>query len=170
MSDERKRSIDFAETAPSSSAAGSGPLGRAGLALLRDVIDGRVPAAPVQATLGFELVDAADGFSKFELTPGKHLHGPFGVVHGGITATLLDAAMGAAAMTTLDAATTCATASLSLHYTRAISERTTKVIAEGWVVHRGSRVVTTEGRLTDEDGRLFAHGSATFLLSERKRT
>ncbi len=32
-------------------------------------------------------------------------------------------------------------------------------------MHRGSRLVTAEGRLTDEQGRLLAHGSATFALN-----
>jgi acyl-coenzyme A thioesterase PaaI-like protein len=56
---------------------------------------------------------------------------------------------------------------MTVHYTRAINARTVKVLAEGWVVHRGSRLVTAEGRLTDEQGRLLAHGSATLALSER---
>jgi acyl-coenzyme A thioesterase PaaI-like protein len=75
--------------------------------------------------------------------------------------------MSAAVMTTLDAATGHTTAMLTVHLTRAITARTAKVSAEGWVVHRGSRLVTAEARLNDEQGRLLGHGSGTYSLNER---
>jgi uncharacterized protein (TIGR00369 family) len=142
-------------------------VGKTGLELLRDLIAGKVPPAPIQATLGFELVEVSDGFARFELVPGEHLYGSLSAVHGGVAASLLDSAMGAAVMTTLDAVTSHTTAMLTVHLTRAITSRTLKVVAEGWVVHRGSRLVTAEARLTDEQSRLLAHGSATCAISER---
>jgi uncharacterized protein (TIGR00369 family) len=163
MGEKRTRSVEFEEP----SATASGAIGKTGIEFLREVIAARIPAAPLQATLGFVLLEATDGFAKFELLPGEHLYGPLGAVHGGVAATLLDSAMGAAVITTLDTATGCSTASLSVHFTRPITARTLKVLAEGWVVHRGSRLVTAEGRLNDEQGRLLAHGSATLSLSER---
>lgn len=95
------------------------------------------------------------------------MFGATGAVHGGVAATLLDSAMGAAVMTTLDEVTSYATANLNVHLTRSISLRTGRILAEGWVVHRGSRLVTAEARLNDEQGRLLAHGSATYSLGER---
>jgi uncharacterized protein (TIGR00369 family) len=163
MSGTRTRTIDFQD--PSLTA--SGALGKTGIEFLRDIIAGKVPAAPLEATLGFSLVDVQDGFARFELMPGEHLFNPMNAVHGGVSATLLDSAMGAAVMTTLNAATGYTTATLTVHLTRAITLRTSKVIAEGWVVHRGSRLVTAEGRLNDAEGRLLAHGSATCAISER---
>ena len=164
MRGTRTRTVDFEEPA----ATASGALGKTGIEFLRDILAGKLPAAPIQAALGFELVEVADGFARFQLIPGEHLYGPLNSVHGGVAATLLDSAMGAAVITTLDEATGCSTATMTVHFTRAINERTVKVLAEGWVVHRGSRLVTTEGRLTDEQGRLLAHGSATLALSERQ--
>jgi uncharacterized protein (TIGR00369 family) len=163
MSETRTRTIDFQD--PSLTA--SGAVGKTGLEFLRDVISGKVPAAPLQATLGFSLVSVQDGFARIELVPGEHLFGPMNAVQSGLAATLLEAAMGAAVMTTLDAVTGYSTATLIIHSTRAITLRTSKVIAEGWVVHRGSRLVTAEARLNDADGRLLAHGSATCAISER---
>jgi uncharacterized protein (TIGR00369 family) len=142
-------------------------LGKCGLELLKGVIEGRVPAAPIQATLGYQLIEVSDGFAKLELLPGEHLFNAHALVHSGVAATLLDSAMGTAVMTTLDAVTGYSTSTLSVHLTRAITPRTVKVLAEGWVVHRGSRLVTPEGRLTDEQGRLLAHGSATCALVDR---
>jgi uncharacterized protein (TIGR00369 family) len=163
MAGTRTRTVDFDEPA----ATASGAVGKAGIEFLREIIAGKLPAAPMQASLGFDLVEVADGFARFQLIPGEHLYGPLNAVHGGVAATLLDSAMGAAVITTLDATTGCSTATMTVHFTRPINSRTVKVLAEGWVVHRGSRLVTAEGRLTDEQGRLLAHGSATLALSER---
>jgi uncharacterized protein (TIGR00369 family) len=163
MGGKRTRTIEFDD--PELTTAGA--VGKPGIEFLREQIAGTVPSAPLQATLGFQLVEVSDGFARFELSPGEHLYGPTSVVHGGVAATLLESAMGAAVMTTLDAATGHTTAMLTVHLTRAITARTVKVSAEGWVVHRGSRLVTAEGRLTDEQGRLLAHGSATCALVER---
>ncbi len=141
--------------------------GQTGIGLLHDAIAGKLPAGPLLATLGCELVEVSDGFARFELLPSAALYSPAHAVHGGVLATVLDAAMGAAVLTTLDAASGYTTATLTVQLTRAISPRTAKMTAEGWVVHRGSRLVTAEGRVKDEQGRLLAHGSATCALIER---
>ena len=142
-------------------------MGQPGIEFLRDLIAGKVSQPPIQKTLGFELVDVSDGFARYRLVPCEHLYGPMNAVHSGIAATLLESAMGAAVMTVLDAQTTYTTAGLTVHLTRTITARAGKLVAEGWIVHRGSRLVTTEGRLNDDQGRLLAHGSATYALVER---
>ncbi|RYZ06435.1 MAG: PaaI family thioesterase [Myxococcales bacterium] len=166
MGGKRTRTIQFDDPA----AAAATTMGKSGLELLRALIESQVPAAPIQLTLGMELTEVSDGFAKLELEPGEHLYGSFGVVHGGVTGTLLDGAMGAAVLTTLDAKTGCSTVTLSVHFTRAITTRMPRVVVEGWVVHRGSRLVTAEARLKDAQGRLIAHGSGTYALTERAQS
>jgi len=163
MAGKRTRTVDFDDPAAIAAAA----VGKTGLELLSEIIAGKVPPAPIQATLGYSIAEVSDGFAKLHLVSGEHLFGLTGTVHHGLVSALLDAAMGTAVMTTLDAATSYVTSALSVHLTRAISVRSTKILAEGWVVHRGSRLVTAEARLNDEHGRLLAHGSATCALTER---
>jgi uncharacterized protein (TIGR00369 family) len=67
--------------------------------------------------------------------------------------------MGAAVHRTLDARHAYATCDVHVHLTRAITARTGPIVAEGRVVHRGSRVITAEARLTDEAGKLLAHAT-----------
>jgi uncharacterized protein (TIGR00369 family) len=165
MRGTRTRTTEFNE--PSLTAAAAA--GKPGIEFLRELIAGKAPAAPIQVTLGFELVEVSDGFAKLQLTPGEHLFGALNAIHGGVSSTLLDSAMGSAVMTTLDAVTAGSTVALTVHLTRTMTLRTTKVVAEGWVVHRGSRLVTAEGRINDDQGRLIAHGSATYALSERPK-
>lgn len=159
----RTRTTDFDD--PSLTAAAA--VGKPGIEFLRELINGDAPPAPIQATLGFSLVEVTDGFAKAELVPGEHLYGAFNVVHGGVASTLLDSTMAAAVVTTLDALTLASTATITVHLTRPITVRMTKLLCEGWVVHRGSRLVTSEGRLNDEQGRLLAHASATYALTPR---
>jgi uncharacterized protein (TIGR00369 family) len=163
MRGTRTRTTDFDD--PSLTAAAA--VGKPGIDFLRALIGGEAPAAPIQATLGFELIEATDGFAKLQLVPGEHLYGAFNAVHGGVASALLDSAMAGAVVTTLDALTLPTTATISVHFTRAMTTRMAKVVGEGWVVHRGSRLVTAEGRLNDDQGRLLAHGSATYALTPR---
>lgn len=141
--------------------------GRTGLEFLQGILNGSIPSAPIQATLGFALVEVSEGVARFALDPSEHLYNPMNGVHGGVTCTLLDSAMGSAVMSTLDEKTAYTTADLVVHLVRPISVKTGRVIADGKVVHRGNRLVTAEGRLTDGQGRLLAHATTTCLLIER---
>jgi len=76
-----------------------------GLDLMRGMIAGRFPAAPIMRTLGFALAQVEDGFAGFEGTPTYELYNPLGGVHGGWIATLLDSCMSCAVHTKLPAGT-----------------------------------------------------------------
>jgi uncharacterized protein (TIGR00369 family) len=141
---------------------------RTGLELLRAIADGTLPQAPISATLNFRIVAADEGFARFRGEPGPHLYNPMGSVHGGWACTLLDSALGSAVMSTLDADTGYTTTQLSIYLTGSIDAQTGPVTAEGRIVQRGKRVATAEARLTDERGRLLAHGTTSCLLIERR--
>jgi uncharacterized protein (TIGR00369 family) len=138
-----------------------------GLEMLRAICDGRVPQPPISPTLGFEIVAADEGAVRFVGRPTAALYNPMGQVHGGWACTLLDSAMGSAVMTTLDAATGYTTTQLTVYLTGAIGADTGPVVCEGRIVHRGRRVATADARLTDERGRLLAHGTTSCLLLPR---
>ena len=112
---------------------------------------------PVQHTLGFRLA-----------TVGEHVCNPMMGVHGGVVCTLLDSAMGCAVMSLCDAKTGYTTVDLDVHLTRPITVKTGAFVAEGKIVHRGSRVMTVEGRLVDAQGKLLAHATATCMLLDRR--
>jgi uncharacterized protein (TIGR00369 family) len=141
--------------------------GRTGLSFLQGILDGTIAPAPIQATLGFELVSVGDGVVRFRMIPGEHLYNPMASVHGGVACVLLDSAMSSSVLTQLDETMAYTTVDLSVHLTRAIRADSGEIFAEGRVVHRGSRVATAEGKLLDARGRLLAHGTTTCLLVER---
>jgi uncharacterized protein (TIGR00369 family) len=163
MPTERTRTIQWDDPALTAGAA----KGKTGLAFLRGILEGLTPVAPIQKTLGFELVAAEEGLARFRSMPGEHMYNPMGGVHGGVACTLLDSAMGCAVMTTCDEKTGYTTVELSMHLTRPITLKSGPITAEGRILNRGSRLVTVEARLTDEQDRLLAHATSTCLLMQR---
>jgi uncharacterized protein (TIGR00369 family) len=73
--------------------------------------------------------------------------------------------MGASVHSTLPLGSGYSTLETKFNLVRAITAEGGPIVAEGRVVHRGSRVATAEGRVVREaDGKLLAHGSSTCLV------
>lgn len=138
--------------------------GLAGREYLAAIVDGRFPPPPIAKLLGFRLAQIGEGFAVFECTPGEQHYNPIGVVHGGLACTLLDSCMGCALHTTLPAGTAYTTLEVKVNLVRPITMATGLLRAEGRVVHAGKRVGTSEGRLVDSGGKLYAHGTTTCMI------
>src|SRR5215472_3034534 len=89
-----------------------------------------------------------------------------GTVPGGLAATLLDTCMGLAIRSMLDKGFAQTTLEFKISLLRPITPQTGLVKAEGEVITCGRRIGTAEGRLTDKDGRVLAHGTTTCLIFE----
>ncbi|MEA2417937.1 MAG: hypothetical protein QOE60_143 [Thermoleophilaceae bacterium] len=136
-----------------------------GLEFLRAIISGELAKAPIQELVGFELEEADEGRVVFSIEPGEQHYNPIGSVHGGVAATLLDSAMGAAVHSTLPQGSGYATLEVKFNLVRAITAETGRVLAEGKVIHRGKSVATVEATLRSADGdKLLAHGTSTCLI------
>ncbi|MFZ3357614.1 MAG: PaaI family thioesterase [Xanthobacteraceae bacterium] len=85
-------------------------------------------------------------------------------MHGGLAATLLDSCMGLAIHSTLDKGIGSTTLEFKISLLRPITPETGPIRAEGVVLSCGRRVGTAEGRITDQAGRLLAHGTTTCLI------
>ena len=140
-------------------------LAMTGLEFMRAIVAGELPKPPIQELLGFELLEADEGRTVFSLDPGEQHYNPIGSVHGGVAATLLDSAMGAAVHTTLALGSGYATLEVKFNLVRPMSADTGRVLAEGNVIHVGRTVATVEGTVrTVEGDKLFAHGTSTCLI------
>jgi len=135
-----------------------------GMTLFQEIIAGRLPAPPISRTLGMSLLEVERGRVVFGYEPVFQHYNPLGSVHGGIAATLLDSVMGCCIHTTLKAGTGYTTVEIKVNYVRAMTDKTGLVRAEGKVINIGSRIATSEGRLVDASGKLFAHGTTTCLI------
>jgi uncharacterized protein (TIGR00369 family) len=135
-----------------------------GLEFVRGLVDGTLPLNTIAETLGYDVTEAVSGRVVVTATPnGTHLN-PAGTVHGGLAATMLDSAMGLAIQSTLDKGVDSTTLEFKISLLRPITPETGLITAEGVVLNCGRRVGTAEGRITDHQGRLLAHGTTTCLI------
>ena len=149
-------------------AALEGAAGMNGLRFIQAIFDGKLPAPPITATMGFTGGTAEEGKVTFVGEPGEYLYNPIGVIHGGFAMTILDSAMGCAVQTTLAANEIYTTLETKVNFVRPITLETGRVRCEGVVVHGGGKVATAEGRLVAEQtGKLLAHGTSTCLVIKR---
>ena len=135
-----------------------------GMEYIQAIFRGELPAPPISELMGFRGVEAEPGRAVFEMEPGPQHYNPIGSVHGGIALTLLDSAMGCAVHTTLGPGVRYTTLEVKTNFVRPISVDTGVIRCEGVVLHSGSRIATAEGKLTDVNGKLLAHGTTTCLI------
>jgi uncharacterized protein (TIGR00369 family) len=137
-----------------------------GVSLKRSAVSGALPLNTIAQTLDYDIVEAETGRVVITVVPnGSHLN-PWGTVHGGLTATLLDSCMGLAVQSTLEKGFSSTTLEFKISLVRAITPETGEIRAEGKVLNAGRRIGTAEGRVIDYMGRLLAHGTTTCLIFE----
>ncbi|MBV9584873.1 MAG: PaaI family thioesterase [Alphaproteobacteria bacterium] len=135
-----------------------------GLEFVRGLVDGTLPLNTIAQTLNYDVAEADNGRVVVTIQPsGIHLN-PWGTVHGGLAATLLDSCMGLAIQSTLEKGFGSTTLEFKISLLRPIIPDTGPITAEGVVLSCGRRVGTAEGRITDGKGRLLAHGTTTCLI------
>ncbi len=132
-----------------------------GLEHLEAIRDGRMDAPPVAGTVGYRIVEVSSGRAVFELATGPWLYNPFSTVHGGILSTLLDTAMTAAVMSTLEKGRVCTTSGLKIDFVRPVTEKSGPVQAEGLVLHGGKGSAHASGKLVDAAGKLCVLATST---------
>lgn len=137
-----------------------------GLDFVEGLVDGTLPLNTMAQTLGYDIVEAAKGHVVAAAIPHEGHRNPAGTVHGGLAATLLDSCMGLAVQSMLDKGFAQTTLEFKISLVRPITPETGLVKAEGKVISCGRRIGTAEGKLTDKDGRVLAHGTTTCLIFE----
>lgn len=160
MTDTRTRTFSWDDPVASAAAA----RGLSGLDHLRAMMAGRLPAPPIMLALGIRLEEAEEGRVVFAMTPAEFHYNPIGSVHGGVSATLLDSAMGCAVHSTLPAGVGYTTLEFKVNLTRALTRGTGEVRCEGRIVTRGRRVAVAEADIRDGAGRVCAHATTTCLV------
>jgi uncharacterized protein (TIGR00369 family) len=157
---QRQRSYQWQDPAITGAAART----MAGIDFFRAIADGTLPAPPIASTLGFSVVSVDPGRVVFEFTPAEFHYNPIGSVHGGVYATLCDSACGCAVHSMLPSGAYYTSQDLSVKFLRAITLSTGPLRCEGSVVHLGSRTALAEARLSDGQGKLYAHATSSCLI------
>jgi uncharacterized protein (TIGR00369 family) len=107
-----------------------------------------------------------DGKAEMSWTPTPDMANPFGSVHGGIVATVIDEVTGAAVMSSIESGT-APTVSLSVEYLHAIPIGGTYAVA-GEIVRMGRAMAIVDGRIMNEEGKLLVRGTCIYQIPRPK--
>ena len=116
---------------------------------------------PLARLLGMRLVDIRIGEADIEIEMRDDLRQPHGVLHGGVTATLIDTAMAFAVRTYLPGGEPTATVDLTVHFLRPHFEGSAMCTAK--VVKPGKRLFNVSAEVVNENGKLIATGISTYM-------
>jgi uncharacterized protein (TIGR00369 family) len=143
--------------------------GLSGLEYFKRMVAGEVPAPPMLTLLGIRLIEAEEGRVVFTGTVAPEHYNGMGVAHGGYAATLLDSALGCCINTMMPPGKRFTTLELKVNLTRPLTHGVGPVFCEAKVVHLGGRTATSEGRIVDGHGKLYAHGTTTCIVVDAPR-
>jgi uncharacterized protein (TIGR00369 family) len=117
--------------------------------------------APYPHLIGMRLADIGFDTCRIELDLDQRHMQPFGIVHGGVLATLIDTATFWAGYLRLPQGTGLVNVDLKLNYLKAVSAGALRV--EGTCLRAGRQVSVTEATVFDAAGERIAHGLSTLM-------
>ncbi len=110
------------------------------------------------------VIALAEGSATVTALPEQKFDNAQGRTHGGFVATLIDTVMGFAVATKLPEGTGFGTIDLNVKFVRKIDVNTGLLTATALVEHGGRTMLTATARVVDAAGKLYAHGSGSFMV------
>ncbi len=127
--------------------------------------DNPLAASPFASHLGLKVVEWSPGRAVISLEVTDTMKNSRGNAHGGVTATLLDVALGIACRSHADDWMSEGTVTLNVQF---IEPAHGALRAEGRLLRAGGTVAFVEGEVRDERGAIVAKGTATFKIARRR--
>jgi uncharacterized protein (TIGR00369 family) len=115
---------------------------------------------PFSKLIGMKLVDLQPDEAVISIEMRDDLRQPSGVLHGGVTATLIDTAMAFAVRTRLAMDEATATIDLTVHYLR--PHITGVFTCTAKVVRAGKRIFTVSADVVNDNGKHIATAVSTY--------
>lgn len=115
---------------------------------------------PYVKLLGMELLDLSFGAARLGLKMRGELRQPYGVLHGGATASLIDTAMAFAIVSCLPETERATTVDLTVHYLRPVSSG--EIVCAAKVVRAGKRILTVSAEVFNEEEKIVATALSTY--------
>ena len=134
---------------------------------MSDELSGLTELSGICGTLGIQLGEFGNGKCTVMATVNAEHLNAGGVAHGGLAATMLDTALGAALVSTLLKQEWCATAQLDVSFLNAALVGM-NLIASGEIIRRGQNLAHLSGELVDENGKLIATAKGTWAVWNTK--
>lgn len=132
--------------------------------------DQRVQVPPnCDLTLGMVCVDkATPGRSVWRMLADERFANPVGIIQGGFVAAFADSAMGAASVTyARERKVFSANAEIKVSFLKPARVGST-LTCTAYVISGGSRAAFIEAEVVDDEGRMVAKATSTYLLTPRE--
>jgi uncharacterized protein (TIGR00369 family) len=122
----------------------------------------KVNGSPFFTLISMHITNLYWGESRLEMAVEEKHFQPFGMVHGGVYASVVDAAAFWAVYPQIDKDVGITTIELKLNYLAPISSGS--LIAKGKTIKVGKSICLAEAWVEDETGKLLAHGTETMMV------
>lgn len=134
-----------------------------GLEFMREILKGHISPGGMAEVVTMKVVEVSKGSVKFYAKADNRHTNPFGGVHGGFVATVLDSITACAVHTMLEARIGFATLDLNIKMLKPIPLEK-ELVGEGKVIHLSKKIGMSEGSLMDVQGNLYAHATAIYMI------
>jgi uncharacterized protein (TIGR00369 family) len=115
---------------------------------------------PFVKLLGMELGELAPGRASMSVALREDLMRHMGLLHGGVTASLIDSATAFAVATLLSEGEHAVTVDLTIHYLRPVTEGSAR--CEAKVLRAGKRLLTVSAEVFNDRDKLIATALSTY--------
>jgi uncharacterized protein (TIGR00369 family) len=127
-----------------------------------EAISNLVNRSPYFSLLSMKIKELEWGISVLEVDLGeKHLH-PFGYVHGGAIASVMDAAAYWAVFPQVKDEMGLTTVEIKVNFLAPVKEG--KLVAKGRCIKIGKTLALGDATIYDKNGNLLGHGTATMMI------
>ncbi|MCA1062246.1 PaaI family thioesterase [Rossellomorea sp. AcN35-11] len=109
--------------------------------------------------------EVRDGQFEISIPISPVTHNSLQIVHGGVTATLVDTAMGTLANMLLPEGYGAVTTNLNVHYLA--PGKGDRLTAHANVIHQGSKTIVVDGKVVSSDGKVVAHSTGSFFIFKK---
>jgi len=117
---------------------------------------------PLLQTLGIRLLEIGERHAVMQVVVGEIHRNYFGGAHGGLLATLVDT-VAFFPRPLLPAGMPCTTVNLNVTYVRPAALGDT-LTARSELMHLGRSLASVSVQITNQEGKLVTHGTATLML------
>ena len=121
-----------------------------------------VNSAPYYRLLGMEVTEIKGGESRIKMPFKQDLTHPYGIVHGGATASLADSAVAMALISLVGPEDRITTIEFKINFFAPISKG--ELEAHAKIIHKGSKTAVGDVEVINEEGKLVAKVIATYSI------
>jgi uncharacterized protein (TIGR00369 family) len=131
---------------------------------VKEFIRSGIGAVPYFQTISLTIERMDEGGSQLRISSARKHKNLWGTVHGGVIASLADAACSASIFPHLKDDEMIMTAGLQLHYF--VPVKRGDLFGKGRVIRRGRHLAHAEAEIFDDRNQLIAKGYASFMIKK----